>query len=86
MLMHIFRAVEESGADVGGNTELLILGKAKVQALLYPDEKQEYLWRMNTGALCSRRTGHSSLSMLREYFACCGMNSMLLRLPFGGLC
>jgi 20S proteasome alpha/beta subunit len=50
ILIQIFRGVKESGASVGGNTELLILGKANLIALPMKSKGryESYLWGMNT--------------------------------------
>lgn len=42
ILVQVFRAVKESGAYVGGNTELCILGKGSVFHI--PGEDSSYLW------------------------------------------
>lgn len=42
VIMQIFRAVKESGAYVGGNTELCVLGKGKI--IHVPGKDGLYLW------------------------------------------
>ena len=40
---------------MGGNTEAIALGDVPISALLVEDEKQEYLWGMNTRLLRAMR-------------------------------
>lgn len=66
ILVQVFRAVKESGAYVGGNTELCILGKGKVFHI--PGSETSYLWGLQAKL---HRAVRSALESAKGHDAVC---------------